>query len=57
MEFFDEFEIIGRVIPNHNGLAFFMGWLFTSIKLEKQKSDEEKKYLIKKKKFFLQKLK
>ena len=46
MEFFDEFEIIDGIIPNLIGLAFFVGWLFITIKPEKQKLDEEKKYLL-----------
>ena len=46
MEFFDEFEIIGGIIPNLIGLAIFLwGDYFFSIKPEKQKLDEEKKYL------------
>ena len=58
MEFFDEFEIIGGIIPNLIGLAFFVGWLFISIKPEKQKLDEKKKYLLTNKNdFFLLKLK
>ena len=43
MEFFNEFEIIDGIIPNLIGLAIFLEWLFISIKLEKQKSDVEKK--------------
>ncbi len=42
MEFFDEFEIIGGLIPSLIGLAFFVMWLFISIKPEKQKLDEGK---------------
>ena len=46
MDFFDEFEIIGGIIPNLIGLGVFLGWLFISIKPEKQKSGEERKYLL-----------
>ena len=46
MEFFDEFEITGGIIPNLIGLVFFGEVIIFSIKPEKQKLDEEKKYLL-----------
>ena len=44
MEFFDEFEIIGGMIPNLVGLAFFCGVIIYFDQTERQKSDEERKY-------------
>ena len=45
MEFFDEFEIIGGIIPNLIKLAILCVLIIYFDKPEKQKSDDVRKYL------------
>ena len=46
MEFFDEFEILGGIIPNMIGLAFFCGVIIYFYQTRNQKSDEKKNHLL-----------
>ena len=46
MEFFDEFEIIGGIIPNLIGLAFFCGVIIYFDQTSKATVRRGKKYLL-----------